>query len=52
MPEALQVRLNLVLDPMLLLPVILTEDGRARGPIGCHCNINTKIQIQFNGLNN
>ena len=27
MPEALQVRLNVVVDPMLLLPPMLTEYG-------------------------
>ena len=29
MPEALQVRLNLLVDIILLLPLILTEEGGA-----------------------
>ena len=31
MPEALQVRLNLLVYLILLLPLILTEEGGARG---------------------
>ena len=33
MPEALQVRLNLLVYLILLLPLILTEEGGARGAI-------------------
>ena len=33
MPEALQVRLNLLVCTILLLPLILTEEGGARGGI-------------------
>ena len=40
MPEALQVRLSVVVDPMLLLPLMLTEYGGAVGSIACHCNNN------------
>ena len=51
MPEALQVRLNLLVCTILLLPLILTEEGGAGGAISISIehkhstNNNTYINI-------